>query len=105
MADQESLHFDIKKIERREWQLWALSLTLIFFLGSLTAGAYFLIVREYPQNSAITQAMAYRGLAGVCVLITLFCAYIIRTRVVLGRMRHLLAGQAMRDHLTGLLNR
>lgn len=99
------MDIDISKIEHREWQLWSLAVVLILFLGSLAAAAYFLIVNEYYQDSTITRSMANRGLVGTCVLIGLFCVYILHTRVALGKVRRSLEWEAMRDPLTGLFNR
>lgn len=95
------VNLDVTKIERREWHLWYLALTLIVFLGSLTVVAYFVTGSEYDRDRSTVN----NALWGVCILITLFCAYVVHTRLSLVRMRRLFEKQAIRDPLTGLLNR
>ncbi len=99
------MNLDVKKIERREWHLWFLAIALILFLGTLTVATYFFTVGEYFEDSSITRSMATRALWGVCILITLFCVYILHTHMTLGKTRRLLETQALRDPLTGLFNR
>jgi diguanylate cyclase (GGDEF)-like protein len=89
------------KIERREWHLWYLALTLIVFLGGLTIVAYSVVGSENPED----RSTADLALWGVSILITLFCAYVVHTRIAMVGMRRLFERQAIRDHLTGLLNR
>lgn len=96
---------DLRQIERREWQLWALTLTLLVVFVSVTVLASYMLIEHDPEGSSMVRHMTYRGLPGVVVLIALFCAYILHTRVTFGRMRRLFERQAMRDALTGLLNR
>ena len=99
------MNLDVKAIERREWHLWYLAVALILFLGGLSVATYFSTVEEYFQDSASARSIANRALWGVCVLLGLFCAYVIHTRVILVRMRCLLEKYAWRDSLTGLFNR
>lgn len=95
----------IKDIERREWQLWAMSLGMIIILGSITALTYFYLFGDTYQSSIFSRTIANRAIGGVYVLIILFCVYIVHTRVVVGNMRGLLERQATRDSLTDLYNR
>ncbi len=96
---------NVKSIEQREWQLWLLALSLILILGSITVATYFFILDEAYHSFTMVRSMANRALGGLCVLIFLFCAYIVNTRRVLGKMRATLEYQAIRDHLTDLYNR
>lgn len=99
------INSSIKTVERREWQLWVLALALILVLSSITVMTYFFILGESYHNFGLIRSMANRALAGLCVLILLFCAYVINTRLVLGKMRATLEYQAARDPLTDLYNR
>ena len=92
-------------VEQREWQLWAMALGLIIILGSITAMTYFFLFGDTYQSSIFTRTMANRAVAGVYILIILFCVYIVHTRIVVGKMKWQLKAQATRDGLTDLLNR
>lgn len=92
-------------VERREWQLWSMALGLIIILGSITALTYFFLFGDTFQNSIFPRTMANRAIGGVYVLIILFCAYVVHTRLVVGKMKGLLEAQATRDSLTDLYNR
>lgn len=94
-----------RAIERREWQLWILALALILVLGSITGLTYFFIISEAYDSFILIRSMANRALIGLCLLIFLFCAYIINTRLVLGKMRATMEYHAIRDNLTDLYNR
>jgi diguanylate cyclase (GGDEF)-like protein len=96
---------DLRLIERREWHLWALTLTLLLVFVGVTALTSYILLQHEPEDSGLVHLMVYRGLPGLGVLMTLFCVYILHTRVTFGRMRRLFEKQAMRDALTGLLNR
>jgi diguanylate cyclase (GGDEF)-like protein len=101
---------DLRQIERREWHLWTLTLTLLLVFVAVTVLTSYLLLQNEPDGgqahgSRLLHLMVYRGLPGLVVLIALFCAYILHTRVTFGRMRRLFEKQAMRDALTGLLNR
>lgn len=96
---------NIRTIERREWQLWILALALILILGSITIFTYFFILSEAYHNFILIRSMANRALVGLCILIFLFCAYVINTRLLLGKMRATIEYQAIRDNLTDLYNR
>lgn len=95
----------VSAIERREWQLWILALALILVLGSITVMTYFFVLSEAYHNYSLIRSMANRALGGLCILIFLFCAYVINTRLILGKMRAALEHQAIRDSLTDLYNR
>lgn len=96
---------DLRQIERREWHLWVLTLTLLLVFVGVTVLTSYILLEHEPESSGLFHLMVYRGLPGLVVLMALFCAYILHTRVTFGRMRRLFEKQAMRDALTGLLNR
>lgn len=96
---------DLRQIERREWQLWALTLTLLVVFVGVTGLTSYILLQSEPDGSGLFHLMVYRGLPGLVVLIALFCIYVLHTRVTFGRMRRLFEKQAMHDALTGLLNR
>jgi len=96
---------NVRSIEHREWQLWFLALVLILILSTITIGTYFFLLGDAYQNFNLVRTMANRALGGLCVLIFLFCAYVVNTRRILGKMRDTLEYQAIRDNLTDLYNR
>lgn len=95
----------IKEIDRREWHLWFLALVIILVLGGITAVTYFFIGRETLHDFSDFRSMANTALGGLGVLIVLFCAYVINTRITFGKMKNILERQAIRDQLTDLYNR
>ena len=95
----------MKEIDRREWHLWILAFTMILVLGGITAATYFFIVEETFQPFNEIRSTANKALGGLCILIALFCAYVIHTRTTFGRVRHAIEDQAVRDQLTDLYNR
>lgn len=95
---------DLGKIETHEWHLWVLAFTLILAIGSISAVTYFLILSESGQGPTSTR-MATKALTGMVILIVLFCAYVIHTRITFGNIRTALQEQSFRDSLTDLYNR
>lgn len=96
---------DLRQIERREWQLWVLTLTLLVVFVAATVLTSFILIENDPEGAETVDLVADRGLPGLVVLIALFCAYVLHTRTTFGRMRRLFQKQAMHDALTGLFNR
>lgn len=96
---------NLNTVERREWQLWILALSLILVLGAITVGTYFFLLGETYSSFSLLRSMANRALIGLIILIVLFCAYVITTRRILSRMRATLEYQAIRDNLTDLYDR
>ncbi|MDD5434936.1 MAG: diguanylate cyclase [Nitrospira sp.] len=96
---------NLSTVERREWQLWILALALILVLGAITVGTYFFLLGETYHNFSLLRTMANRALSGLCILIMLFCAYVVTTRRILSKMRATLEYQAIRDNLTDLYDR
>ncbi len=100
-----SLQNDLAHIQRRETQLWTLTvLLLVIFLGAVVASFYLLASRA-PLVLSLGRTSTLGAAAGLVVLTTLFCLYVFNSRTNFGRMRTLLSAQALRDPLTGLLNR
>jgi len=95
---------DLKHIERREWQLWTLTLALLVLFMGVTVGTYFVIFNDGSPSPGFDSVAGW-ALPGLVVLITLFCVYVVNTRVLFGKMRRFFEKQAMRDTLTGLFNR
>ena len=96
---------DIRKIETHEWHLWSLAFALILFLGSLTAATYVFLLSDPFQASGLLPSATNKAVGGLCVLILLFCAYVVQTRVTFGKMRGIIQRQSTYDDLTGLYNR
>lgn len=96
---------NIKNLDRREWQLWILAITLIIILSIITVTTYFFLMGETYFNFSLLRTMANRALGGLLILVILFCVYVINTRRILGQMRATLEYQAIRDPLTDLYNR
>jgi len=99
-----SMKQDLRQIERREWQLWMLTLALLMAFMGVTVGTYSVILNDSSRSPEIDSVAGW-ALPGLVVLITLFCVYVIHTRVLFGKMRRFFEKQAMRDTLTGLFNR
>ncbi|HEX9758338.1 MAG TPA: diguanylate cyclase [Nitrospiria bacterium] len=95
----------IKVIEKREWQLWVLTLTLLIAFGGFAVVTFFIFSSDGDGVSPAFNFISYKEITGFVILIGLFCGYAVQARVSIGRTRRLLEKQAMRDTLTGLLNR
>jgi diguanylate cyclase (GGDEF)-like protein len=96
---------DSKRLETREWHLWYLAFALILFLGSLTIATYLFLLEDSMMDMGLSHITASRALYGLCVLIFLFCAYVVHTRITFGTMRGIIQKQATHDDLTNLYNR
>jgi diguanylate cyclase (GGDEF)-like protein len=101
----EPVEHDLRRIERREWQLWGVALTLLVACVAVTVLSSYLLLQSDSTSPDVARLITTRGLPGLVVLIGLFCVYVLHTRVTFGRMRRLFEKQAMRDALTGLFNR
>jgi diguanylate cyclase (GGDEF)-like protein len=103
-SDEIPYEQDLRRIEKREWQLWTLTIALLMIFGTVTILTFFILGEDHG-NDGILSSVADRALAGLFILISLFSAYVLHARGTFGRMRRLLEKQAMRDSLTGLINR
>ncbi len=83
-------NLDLKSIEHREWHLWFLTLTLMMVLGTITVVTYLFILNETSSQTGPARSIAFRALGGLLILITLFCVYILHTRITFGKLRVLL---------------
>ncbi|HET8761105.1 MAG TPA: diguanylate cyclase [Nitrospiria bacterium] len=101
----EPVERDLRQIERREWQLWGVALTLLVASVAVTVMSSYLLLQSDSSSPDLVRLLTSRGLPGLVVLVGLFCVYVFHTRVTFGRMRRLFEKQAMRDALTGLFNR
>jgi hypothetical protein len=81
---------DLKTIEHREWHLWFLTLTLMMVMGTITVVTYLFILNETGSQTGPARSIAFRALGGLLILITLFCVYILHTRITFGKLRVLL---------------
>jgi hypothetical protein len=81
---------DLKGIEHREWHLWFLTLTLMMVLGIITVVTYLFILGETYSQTGPARSIAFRALGGLFILITLFCVYVLHTRITFGKLRVLL---------------
>ena len=95
---------DLRKIEKRDWQLWILTLTLLIVLGGFTFSNYFFLDENTAAPSP-NRSGSSREMIGLFTLIIIFCGYAFHVRVANGKTRRVLEKQAMRDTLTGLFNR
>jgi len=102
---QNTSHKELRKIQSHEWHLWYLALILILFFGGLTITTFFFIGNNFFSEVGISKSNANKALWGLSILIILFCAYILRTRVTLGKMYGVIQTQANHDDLTKLYNR
>lgn len=101
----EPVEHDLHQIERREWQLWGVALTLLVASVAVTVMSSYLLLQSDSSSPDLARLLTSRGLPGLVVLVGLFCVYVFHTRVTFSRMRRLFEKQAMRDALTGLFNR
>lgn len=96
---------DLKRLERRDWQLLILTLSLLLIFGGITITTFFIIWRNSIADSDEILSIAYRALGGLSLLIILFSAHVIHSRYTLQKVKLLLQHYAIRDPLTGLYNR
>jgi diguanylate cyclase (GGDEF)-like protein len=81
---------DLQSIERREWQLWSLTLAILIVFGGITVATFFFMLDEAYQGWKDVQSVAFKSLWGLFILIVLFCLYVLQSRLSLARMRLLL---------------
>jgi len=81
---------DLQGIEKREWQLWSLTLVILILFGSITVATFFFMLDEAYQAWKDARMVAFKALWGLFILNTLFCLYVLHSRLTLSRMRVLL---------------
>jgi len=96
---------DVASIERRERHLWLLVLFILFFLALVTIVTFLALVDSGPLDLRLRPVGRLTALAGLLLLTTLFCAYALDTHASFHKIRLLYQSQALKDPLTGLLNR
>jgi diguanylate cyclase (GGDEF)-like protein len=96
---------DITSIERREKHLWVVTLFLLFLLAGVTIVTFSALVDPSSLDGRLGRALRPTALIGLLLFIGLFCAYAFHSHLTFRDIRRLYQRQALRDPLTGLLNR
>ncbi len=96
---------DVALLERRERHLWLLALFLLLFLALVTIVTLAFLVDTGPGAGVLGPAGRRAALVGFLLLIGLFCAYALDAHSSFRKVRRLFQTQALKDPLTGLLNR
>ena len=104
LMEQETFDQDLSAIERRESHLWGVALALLLVFVSATLLVAHLIIVGSPETGA-ERPNLIPALVGLSLLVIVFCIYVLYSRTSFGRVRRLFEARAMRDTLTGLLNR
>ena len=91
-------------IERRESHLWITALVLLIAFVISTLLVVHVILVGNPQAGEVRPSLI-PAVVALSALVLLFCFYVIYSRVSLAKVRRLYESQAVRDSLTGLLNR
>ena len=101
---QSPVESNLIEIEKRERQLWIITLSLLLILGGFTFfNNFFLGESHWGSDSQGTDS--FNSVAGLLALIIIFCGYALNVRIANEKTRRVLEKQAMRDTLTGLFNR
>jgi diguanylate cyclase (GGDEF)-like protein len=100
----QGVEHELVEIERRESHLWLTALLLLLVFALATGVVfYFGVVDDavlgVERRVVVTSLLALFGLSVV------FCAWVAVSRRSFSRIRRMFEAQAMRDSLTGLLNR
>ena len=75
----------VQDIERRNWQLWVLAVSMILILaGGLALHMYTL---KWVPGFSLGPRTLVKGIVGFCVLALLFASYLIDRQRVIGRLR------------------
>jgi diguanylate cyclase (GGDEF)-like protein len=92
-------------IERHERQLWAVALVLLLALSGLIVVAFVALLDPESAAGSLAASELETALGGLLVLVVLFCLYSLQAHRSFQGVRRLYQQQALRDPLTGLLNR
>ncbi len=93
---------DLIATERREGHLWIATLALLLVLASVTIVTFSVLIDKEDALSGTELTVA---LGGLFLLTVLFCLYAIQAHRSFQRIRSFYQAKALRDPLTGLLNR
>jgi diguanylate cyclase (GGDEF)-like protein len=95
---------ELASIERQESHLWAIALVLLLvFVVATLFVAQVILIGDPTAGAARPDLLP--ALVGLSLLVLVFCAYVLYARRSFSRVRRLFEAQAVRDSLTGLLNR
>ncbi|MDH3745864.1 MAG: diguanylate cyclase [Acidobacteriota bacterium] len=100
---ERSFEESLARIEKRESHLWMVALALLLIFVGVTLAGFYIFFAQSDESS--DPSLTIKALAGLSILVVLFCVYVVHTRADFSRVRKLFEAQAMRDSLTGLLNR
>jgi diguanylate cyclase (GGDEF)-like protein len=104
VSEHRSVDHDIAAVERRESRLWWVAIALLVMFVAATLSAAYVITVAGP-NAASHGSRLVPALIGFSVLVLVFCVYVVVSRSAFTRVRRIFEAQAVRDSLTGLLNR
>lgn len=85
-----AIHGDLRRIQRREFHLWFLTLSLLVLFGAVVAARYSLILLGRDPDSGLTRATAYKVGLGLFFLVALFCLHAVHTLLINARLKGLL---------------
>ena len=102
---REKSEFDLPTIEAREKHLWWITLFLLLLFAVVTAVAFYFLIGPSSIDQELARASRPTALGGLILLIVLFSGYVLQVRRKFSNLRSLYQRQALRDSLTGLLNR
>ena len=96
---------DVSKLEKRERHLWIATLFLLFVFAAATVVTFSTLVDSSSLAGGFRGSLRLPAFVGLVVLTALFAAYALQTHANFSAIRGLYHKQALRDPLTGLLNR
>jgi diguanylate cyclase (GGDEF)-like protein len=85
-----ALEHDLKKLEDHEWHLWSITLTLLILFVGVFITTYLIGSGGTTSGTGAIQSLSYNALPGLFILTSLFCIYVLYSRVTIARMRSLL---------------
>lgn len=95
---------ELVEIERRESHLWLTALLLLLLFALATGFAFYFGVID-DAVLGVERRVVVTSLLALIALSLVFCAWVAVSRQSFARIRRMFEAQAMRDSLTGLLNR
>lgn len=100
-----SFEKDLAEISRRETHLWAVTLGLLVLMVGVLALTFFMVLADPNSPLSLNRAAVTRAAPALLLLILVFCIYVAWARKSFSKVRTLFETQALKDSLTGLLNR